>query len=69
MWPIAATVVAAVGMVAGAAAAVHTGTVPPGIVNALQHVPTDTHAHAVLEALQQAFASGTHPSATHHPGQ
>lgn len=70
MWPVAATAIAAIGMAAaGTVAAVHSGTVPPGIAIALQHVPVGTHAHAVLEALQQAFSSGTHPSPASHPGR
>ncbi len=41
-----------------------------GIANALTHMPTWTHAHAVLEAVAKAFASGTHPTPPHptHPG-
>ena len=70
MWPIAVTALAAVGVAAaGTAVAVHTGVAPPGIATALQHVPTWTHAHSVLESLKQMFASGKHPSPANHPGQ
>jgi hypothetical protein len=69
MWPVAAKVAAAIGMaVAGTAAAAHTGVAPPGIATALQNVPTWTHAHTVLEALQRSFAAGNHPSPANHPG-
>ena len=62
MSAVAAKVLATIGIAtAGMVAAAHSGTVPPGIVQALQHVPTWTHAHTVLESLQQAFSSGTHP--------
>jgi hypothetical protein len=70
MWPAAATALAAIGMAtAGAAVAVHSGIVPPGIATAMQSVPTWTHAHSVLESLQSAFAGGTHPSPANHPGR
>ncbi len=68
MSAVAVKVLAAVGVtVAGAAAAAHTG-VAPGIADALNQVPTWTHAHSVLQAIQQAFQSGQHPgSPSGHP--
>jgi hypothetical protein len=58
----AVKVLAVVGAgVAGTTVAAHAGIVPPGIATALQHVPTWTHAHSVLEAIQRAFAHGQHP--------
>lgn len=58
---VAVKVLAGLGIaVAGVAGAAHTGAAP-GIATALGHVPTWTHAHTVLQSIQNAFASGHHP--------
>jgi len=68
MSAVAVKVLAGLGItVAGATVAAHTG-MAPGIATALQHVPTWTHAHSVLEAIQTAFKNGQHPgSPSGHP--
>ncbi len=65
MSAIALKVAVAASAVAAGTAVVTTGVVPPGIEVALQHVPAWTHAHSVLEGLQQAFANGGHPGKGH----
>ena len=68
MSAVAVKVLAGLGIaVAAAAGAAHAG-VAPGIAIALQHVPTWTHAHSVLQMIQSAFGSGQHPgSPSGHP--
>ncbi len=68
MSAVAVKVLAGLGIaVAGAVGAAHAG-VAPGIAVALNHVPTWTHAHSVLQSIQNAFSSGQHPgSPSGHP--
>ncbi|HLY76796.1 MAG TPA: hypothetical protein VKT21_02790 [Thermoplasmata archaeon] len=68
MSAVAVKVLAGLGIaVAGTVTAAHTGFAP-GIATALSNVPTWTHAHSVLEAIQNSFASGQHPgSQSGHP--
>ncbi len=65
MSAIALKVAVAAGAVAAGTAVVTTGVVPNGLEVALQHVPAWTHAHSVLESLQQAFSGGNHPGKGH----
>lgn len=68
MSAVAVKVLAGLGVaVAGAVGVAHAGAVP-GITTALNHVPTWTHAHSVLQMIQNAFASGHRPgSPSGHP--
>lgn len=62
MSAVAVKVLAGLGIaVASAAGAAHSGFAP-GLATAFGHIPTWTHAHSVLENLQNAFGSGQHPA-------
>jgi hypothetical protein len=66
MSTVAVKVLAGLGIaVAGAVGAAHAGAAP-GLATALEHVPVWTHAHTVLQTIQNSFGPGHQPGSPGH---